>query len=114
MYIPDSWVVLKIANDGKVLYKILAGWSGGYLHGNSWRINSGVVSVKETQYVYYDFYGESGSLYRCHQDSYGLKMSTAGIYETLQNQASQKDGMEIELMAEDTDWVELFNKGGDL
>jgi hypothetical protein len=37
-YTPDSWVVLKV-KEGKgtfPFYKVLAGWSGGFLYGSSW------------------------------------------------------------------------------
>lgn len=114
MYVPNCWAVLKITNETSIIYKVLAGWSGGYLDSDSWRMNSGIVSVKETQYVYYDFHGHSGSVYRCHQDNYGLKMSTGGIYQKLVEQASTKDNVTVELMPEGTDWIELFNEGGDL
>ena len=105
-YRPDSWVVLKI-KEGKgtfPFYKVLAGWSGGYLSGDSWRINSGVTEVKDAG-DYYEFYGESGSLYRCPKGAYGLKMSTAGIYKDLCS--LQRFQCQIILMPEDTDWSEV-------
>ena len=105
-YRPDSWVVLKV-KEGKgtfPFYKVLAGWSGGYLSGDSWRINSGVTEVKDAG-DYYEFYGESGSLYRCHKETYGLRMSTAGIYKDLC--LLQEPTGQIQLMPEDTDWMEL-------
>ncbi len=48
-YTPDSWVVLKVkAGKGTFpFYKVLAGWSGGYLSGDSWRINSGITRVED-------------------------------------------------------------------
>ena len=53
-YRPDNWVVIKFTqqvksgNTGygrteKVFYKVLGGWSGGYLDGDSWRMNSGGI-----------------------------------------------------------------------
>lgn len=44
-YWPDNWVVLKIAVDGNTLYKVLGGWSGGYLDGDSWRMNHSVMGI---------------------------------------------------------------------
>ena len=41
---PDNWVVVKV---GKNLYKVLAGWSGGYLDGDRWKLNSGISEVKD-------------------------------------------------------------------
>jgi hypothetical protein len=102
-YNPDNWVVLKV-KEGKgtfPFYEVLAGWSGGYLSGDSWRINSGVTEVKDAG-DYYEFYGESGSCYRCHKEGYGLRMNNAGVYKDLCLQ-QEFDG-QIILMPEDTDW----------
>ena len=105
-YRPDNWVVLKV-KEGKgtfPFYKVLAGWSGGYLSGDSWRINSGVTEVKEDG-DYYEFYGETGSCYCCHKEGYGLRMNNAGVYKNLCLQ--QEFGGQVQLMAEDTDWSTL-------
>ena len=105
-YSPDSWVVLKV-KEGKgtfPFYKVLAGWSGGYLDGDSWRMNSGITLVFERENTV-DFYGESGSMYWCHQGGYRLTMSLAGVY----NQLKENEAFEgqIQLMPEDTDWLNL-------
>jgi len=105
-YSPDSWVVLKI-KPGKgafPFYKVLAGWSGGYLSGDSWRMNSGITLTFDHEDEVH-FYGESGSVYRCPKGAYGLRMSTAGIYNQLIEK--QEFGGQIQLMPEDTDWMEL-------
>ena len=99
MQTPDHWVVLKIPTDDDPMYKVLAGWSGGYLDGDSWRLNSGITLIFEREDSV-DFYGNSGSLYHCRKGSYGLAMSTAGIYEQLSSK--------VELMPEDTDWKNLL------
>lgn len=98
-YTPDSWVVLKIYNN---FYKVLAGWNGGYLDGDSWRMNSGITGVEKLG-DYYEFYGNSGSLYRVHEGAYRLTMATAGIY----NQLKERFGDKVELMPEDTNWMEI-------
>ena len=87
MNIPDKWVVLKI-EDG--LYKVLAGWSGGYLDGDSWKINSGIAEVIETG-EYYDFIGTSDSLYRCYKNSYGFNGITSSIYEKIKDKVELLD-----------------------
>ena len=104
MQTPDSWVVLKITAETGVIYKVLAGWSGGYLDGDSWRLNSGISIVFEREDSV-DFYGNSGSLYRCRKGSYGLRMGTAGIY----NDIISRFGDAVEMMPEDTDWKKLVN-----
>jgi hypothetical protein len=104
-YNPDSWVVVKITTNDEVLYKVLAGWGGGYLDGVSWRMNSGITKVEEDKEFYY-FSGSSGSRYRCYKESYGLRMSTAGIFKQLQ----MSDIAAVELMPEDTDWRKNYNE----
>jgi hypothetical protein len=63
---PDNWVVVKVAKD---LYKVLAGWSGGYLDGDRWRLNSGISEVKEDG-DYWLFISKSGSVYKCHKEGF--------------------------------------------
>lgn len=65
METPDSWKIVKFTSPqhGSV-YKVLAGWYGGYANGDAWRLNSGIVSVTETE-THYDFLGDSGSIYHC-------------------------------------------------
>ncbi len=100
-YIPDNWVVIKIKGDDPH-YKILAGWSGGYATGDSWRMNSGIVHVDETENSFI-FYGSSGSAYDCRKHSYCLRKNNAHIWSALQ----EKHGDKVELMPEDTDWVNM-------
>lgn len=102
-YNPDCWVVIKITNNDEVLYKVLAGWGGGYSSGDAWRVNSGINNVFDIDGEYH-FYGHSGSNYICHKEAYGLRMSTAGIFKQLQ----MSDIAACELMPEDTDWSKLL------
>jgi hypothetical protein len=69
-YTPDRWIILKLTNNSNVFYKVMGGWIGGYLDGDSWRINSGRSKV-EFDGDFYKFYGHSGSVYICHKDKYG-------------------------------------------
>lgn len=101
-YLPDNWVVLKINNEGETLYKVLAGWSGGYLSDDAWRINSGITKVDQNG-DFYEFFGHSGSIYVCHPDNYRLTMANSGVY----NQLKEQFGDAVELMPEDTDWMNV-------
>lgn len=78
VYTPDSWVVLKLKDH----YRVLGGWTGGYLNGDSWRLNSGIVE-HDFDGDYWYFYGSSGSCYKCYVDSYGLMRITHGVYDIL-------------------------------
>jgi len=113
-YHPDNWVVIKITEEtlnssntayieGRTYYKVLGGWSGGYLQGDSWRLNSGINLVFDHEDEIH-FYGHSGSNYICHKETYGLRMNNAGIFEQMQLNGSAK----VELMPEDTEWMKLI------
>ena len=100
-YYPDNWVILKITQDHGTLYKVLAGWSGGYTNGDSWRMNSGITRVEETDSGdSWMFYGSSGSCYVCDKEQYKMRMNCAGIY----NKLKAEFGDIVELVDEDTDW----------
>lgn len=63
-YTPDGYAILKVQAYGSddIVLKVFGSWSGGYLDGDSWRLNSGIIDVKE----YEDSYlvtGYSGSQY---------------------------------------------------
>lgn len=84
-YNPDSWVIVKISQpDLPAVYKVLAGWSGGYLDGDSWRMNSGIVKVEKNG-DYFDFTGDSGSVYKCHKNGNEMRMSMAGVWNQMHN-----------------------------
>jgi hypothetical protein len=106
-YRPDNWVVIKFKGDDPH-YRVLAGWSGGYTTGDSWKLNSGITSVERVdenfgERVYYRFYGSSGSVYHCNVNSYMLRMNNAYIW----NQLKELHGDKIEMMPEETDWMKM-------
>ena len=100
-YLPDTWVIIKLMGDSPH-YKVLGGWSGGYLDSDRWRMNSGITSV-EVDMSTYNFYGYSGSVYRCRIGSYGVRGSAAETWERLKGMHGDK----VELMPEGTDWVNI-------
>ena len=105
-YLPNNWVVLRIVNPKETYYKVLAGWSGGYTTGDSWKMNSGVTEVKEDDNYYY-FYGYSGSVYKCNKDSECLRMNNSHIY----SQLKENYGDRIEVVdAKDMKQNEMLNK----
>ena len=125
-YTPDNWVVIKFTqqvksgNTGygrteKVFYKVLGGWSGGYLDGDSWRLNSGIVDVEETTDSYI-FIGGSGSRYICNKTQECLRMNTAGIWKQMQEASEESAGkVKLELMKPDDeisrkDWKALLSE----
>lgn len=106
MHTPDNWVVIKFTpSTGLPYYRVLCGWSGGYLDGSSWRMNSGISYVNKDGDFFY-FYGTSGSCYRCHQHSYGLRSNNAYVWAELQEVYQDK----VCIMDEGTDWVTVFQE----
>jgi len=92
---PDSWVILEVNHEGEQFQKILSGWSGSYLYGDSWRLSSHIkeLNIKVNQ----DFFTaitESGSTYQLFKSRQGLRMSNAGIY----NQLKEKHGDKVEIV----------------
>lgn len=67
-YTPDAWVVVEIQGENETIRKVLAGWYGGFLNGDSWKLNSGIEETVETE-DYYDFHGYSGIVYRCYKNA---------------------------------------------
>lgn len=105
-YYPDRWVLLKFNNNGNVFYKILASWYNGFAQGDSWRLNSGVDRVEKHGNTYL-FYGSSGSIYQCNENTYGMSAYTSGILYNLQEKVKHADGVSLELMPEETNFMEL-------
>lgn len=72
-YNPDKWLILEVfPDDGSSPYlKVFGTWAGGYLSGDSWRINSSVIEITQDDDYYY-FHGASGSVYKCHKCGYGV------------------------------------------
>jgi len=88
--IPDNWVIVKVVGRGDTYYKVLAGWSGGYLDGDSWRLNSGIEKVEESE-DYYDFIGYSGSVYRCRKNCEVVRMNIGGVL----SQCLEREGVSL-------------------
>lgn len=80
MYTPDRWILLKVNKDRDPHYRVFATWYGGYLHGSSWRLNSGITHHTEDDMFYY-FHGSSGSVYKCHKSNYGVAGMWVGALE---------------------------------
>ena len=98
---PHNWVVIKMDGD-EPHYRVLAGWSGGYLEGNYWQINSGITRVEDDN-NYYDFYGVSGSCYSCYKESYGLRQNNINVWSGLQ----RIHGHKVKMMDEETHWMSM-------
>lgn len=90
---PDSWVLLEVNHEGEQFQKILSGWGGSYLYGDSWRISSHVKQIDIASEVI-KVYTESGSCYNLLTSRQGLRMGNAGIY----NQLKEEHGDNVEIV----------------
>jgi len=94
---PDRWVIVKLPNN---YYKVFATWTGGYLDGDRWKLNSGISKVEQDENFYY-FIGFSGSCYKCHKKGYGTATSW-GL--SVLNKIIEQGNGQVELMENVEDW----------
>ena len=106
-YTPDKWVVVKIeGEDVPLIYKVFACWYGGFLNGDSWKMNSGIKKVRLLEKKYWMFTGFSGSIYQCHVEGYGTNMYGGGVLQGFIEKAKEQDTI-IEVLNEKTNWLDL-------
>ena len=94
---PDRWVIVKLPNN---YYKVFGTWTGGYLDGDRWKLNSGISKVEQDENFYY-FIGFSGSCYKCHKKGYGTATSW-GL--SVLNKIIEQGNGQVELMENVEDW----------
>ena len=105
-YTPDRWVVVKITgNEYPPVHKVFACWYGGYLDGDSWKLNSGITrAYEEGQCFMFD--GSSGSTYACHKSQYGTNLYGSGVLQNMITKAKD-NGVTIEILPQETNWLEI-------
>lgn len=93
-YIPDRWQVVKIAavESDVPVFRIFGTWYGGFVTGDSWRLNSGIEKIEDTG-TSYAVYGSSGSIYRCFKGAEGMSMYTQGVFSSLKGQIERSGGI---------------------
>ena len=85
---PDKWEIVKYKSEEGTWYKVLGGWSGGYLDGDSWRLSSGIISIT-IEGKYYMITNESGSIYKCHKEGRGMTHLMGSMYSTIKEYAEK-------------------------
>jgi hypothetical protein len=106
-YVPDNFVILKLVNKGEVIYKVLAGWFGGFAGSNSWRINSGITKFEKEDDVYF-FHGHTGSTYICHETKERMSMLMSSTLASFVEQAKDVAGVSVEVITLE-DFVKEFD-----
>ncbi len=91
-YTPDSWVIVKIQYEKyETIYKVLAGWSGSYLYGASWKLSSGIVTF-EDKGEHYESLQDSGSTYVLYKSSERMSAIMASTFASFAEQLKGNDG----------------------
>lgn len=93
-YTPDRWIVLEFTHGETITRKMFGGWYGGYLGGDSWKLNSGITSVRIENDLY-EFDGASGSTYYCHLNNYGMSGFQMAILAGWMKQAAGRTDFKI-------------------
>lgn len=93
-YRPNRWVIIRFKSDGEEVYKVMGGWSGGYLDVDSWRLNSGIVEVIDNGDEY-EFVGTSGSVYICNKRTEGMTGLMGDVYHNWKNKIKEESKIEI-------------------
>lgn len=103
-YEPNKWVIIKFDTDEGPAHVVFGSWSGGYLDGDSWRRNSGIVRVEEDG-DFLLFHGHTGSVYRVFKDRYGV--AGGSNYAVLDAMVKASESVNAQVLPEDTDWLNL-------
>jgi hypothetical protein len=85
--LPGKWCLFQAGED---LVKVMASWAGNYLHGASWKANSGIESVEETDDSWI-ITGYSGSVYECKKNAYGIHWYAKGVLQLGQLEPIQQE-----------------------
>lgn len=104
-YNPNRWLVVSITHNDKTHYRVFGTWGGGYLNGDSWKLNSGITKATLIDGVY-QFEGSSGSVYHCHETSYGSTGYGCGVLDNMIKGALEQ-GTIIKVLNEDTNFLEI-------
>jgi len=93
--VPDRWVIVKIGTDEPVR-RVLAGWLGSYLYGDSWRLSSAVIEMDAVDDGF-QVKTESGSEYFLRKQLHGLTSFTSSVYNQLQGEYPEIEIEETQL-----------------
>lgn len=86
-YYPDKFLLVEIEYPDETIMRVFGTWSGGYLSGDTWRMNSGVNTVKtEGDMILFEGY-TTGSIYHCHPESYGCTAYGSGVLNSMVEKA---------------------------
>lgn len=94
LYFPDNWQLVRVIpkDTSAIYYRILAGWSGSFMYGSSWKLSSGFGPVRNGTFGCEQVLDEkdswrvpqsSGSVYILRKNSERPSMVTDGVLESV-------------------------------
>ena len=82
-YYPDRWAIVHItSHDNPPIDKVVGSFYGNFTGGDSWRMNSGIEKVIDTENVY-EVHGYSGSVYYCKKGCQGMSAYTEMVMNNM-------------------------------
>jgi len=81
VYTPDCWVIVEFSGTKvpETYHRILAGWYGGYLDGDSWKMSSGILQMNDRD-DHWEIPNSSGSIYYCYKRCERFSMLTGNVF----------------------------------
>lgn len=79
---PLHWLLLEIKQPDKTTVKILSGFAGGYLEGDSWRLSTDVEKIEDNDNEYI-VTTKSGSTYLLLKKNIGVSGPSAGMLQRI-------------------------------
>ena len=104
IYTPDRWQIVLLRNKTESIKKVFAGWYGGYVNGDSWKLSSGIIDTKEFE-DRYEFLNHSGSLYICYKQNQGMSSYMSSIMKRWVEDSKEDPSVTIRLVDLETETI---------
>ena len=104
IYTPDRWQIVLLRNKTESIKKVFAGWYGGYVNGDSWKLSSGIIDTKEFE-DRYEFLNHSGSLYICYKQNQGMSSYMSSIMNRWVEDSKEDPSVTIRLVDLETETI---------
>lgn len=90
-YTPDHWVIVEFSGTKvpQTYRRVLAGWYGGFVSGDSWKMSSGVEDMIDRG-TYWEIPNHSGSVYICHKNNEGFSGYLFNIFSSYASDNSEE------------------------
>ena len=93
-YTPDCWVIVEISGTKvpETYRRVLAGWYGGFINGDSWKMSSGINEMIDRE-THWEIPNHSGSTYYCYKTAERFSGLTSTIYTGYAKENSEEFSM---------------------